>query len=162
MNQESKYKIDRRNIIDRLYSNCVNSRLKQLAAFASTDREDSYSYLKYGKIKEKLQYYLSQDFHKGLNESNLSDLLRGCVMKDWVKKAWLSLLTKLSKGKVFYLLEKLSEEELVRILLVLLEGILRVSMYRPIIRNLYVLCFEVTIDFQVGNVWADHEIWVDE
>lgn len=35
-------------------------------------------------------------------------------------------------------------------------------MYRPIIRNLYVLCFEVTMDFQVGNVWADHEIWVDE
>ena len=83
-------------------------------------------------------------------------------MKDWVKKAWLSLLTKVSKEKVFYLLEKLSEEELVRILLVLLEGILRVSMYRPIIRNLYVLCFEVTTDFQVGNVWADHEIWVDE
>lgn len=83
-------------------------------------------------------------------------------MKDWVKKAWLSLLTKVSKEKVFYLLEKLSEEELVRILLVLLEGILIVSMYRPIIRNLYVLCFEVTTDFQVGNVWADHEIWVDE
>ena len=115
MNQESKCKTDRRNIINRLYSNCVDSRLKQLAAFAFIDREDSYSYLKYGEIKEKLQYYLSQDFHKGLNESNLSDLLRRCVMKDWIKKAWLSLLTKVNKEKVFYLLEKLSEEELVRI-----------------------------------------------